>query len=89
VRFDHRGSGLSIELCPTSPWTAWNSTWRHHQGLDTGGQNLGEFDSGPIAISYAAHNPDRVNALALWCSWARDADIGDHSTWDALDDDLD
>lgn len=36
---------------------------------------LGAADAGPVAIAYAARNPERVSRLVLWCAWARGADI--------------
>jgi class 3 adenylate cyclase len=35
---------------------------------------LGVGNYGPVAIAYAAHNPERVSHLVLWCSWARTLD---------------
>jgi class 3 adenylate cyclase len=32
---------------------------------------LGVLQMGPVAIAYAARNPERVSHLVLWCSWAR------------------
>ena len=32
---------------------------------------LGVLQMGPVAIAYAARNPERVSHLILWCSWAR------------------
>ena len=35
------------------------------------------FGAGPygqVAIAYAAHNPERVSHLVLWCAWARTLD---------------
>jgi pimeloyl-ACP methyl ester carboxylesterase/DNA-binding CsgD family transcriptional regulator len=36
---------------------------------------FGAFDAGPVAIAYAAHHPERVSHLILWCSWARSSEI--------------
>ena len=36
---------------------------------------LGAVDAGPVAIAYAARQPERVSHLVLWCAWARTADI--------------
>ena len=32
-------------------------------------------NAGPVAIAYAASNPDRVSSLVLWCSWSKGAEI--------------
>ena len=32
-------------------------------------------DSGPVAISYAAANPERLSHLLLWCTWHRGPDL--------------
>ncbi len=36
---------------------------------------LGGLQMGPVAIAYAARNPERVSHLVLWCSWARALDF--------------
>jgi class 3 adenylate cyclase len=36
---------------------------------------LGVLQMGPVAIAYAARNPERVSHLVLWCSWARASDF--------------
>jgi class 3 adenylate cyclase len=36
---------------------------------------LGGLQMGPVAIAYAARNPERVSHLVLWCSWARTSDF--------------
>ncbi len=35
----------------------------------------GASQLGPVAVAYAARNPDRVSHLALWCTYARAADF--------------
>ena len=32
-------------------------------------------NAGPVAVDYAATNPDRVSSLVLWCSWSKGAEI--------------
>jgi pimeloyl-ACP methyl ester carboxylesterase len=36
---------------------------------------LGALQMGPVAIAYAARNPERVSHLVLWCSCARASDF--------------
>jgi len=36
---------------------------------------FGGLQMGPVAIAYAARNPERVSRLILWCSWARASDF--------------
>jgi len=36
---------------------------------------FGALQMGPVAIAYAARNPERVSHLLLWCSWARASDF--------------
>jgi class 3 adenylate cyclase len=36
---------------------------------------FGGLQMGPVAIAYAARNPERVSHLILWCSWARASDF--------------
>jgi len=77
VRFDCRGSGLSDRDVTDFSLDA--------HVLDLEGVvdrlSLGRFallgllHSGPVAIAYAARNPERVSHLVLWCSWARASDF--------------
>ena len=77
VRYDCRGSGLSQR--DISDY----SVDRMRLDLEAVVDRLGvetlsiwaEHDSGPIAIAYVARHPDRVKALALWCSWAVSTDL--------------
>ncbi|MEX0801094.1 MAG: adenylate/guanylate cyclase domain-containing protein [Dehalococcoidia bacterium] len=87
ARFDFRGSGYSDrDVSDFSLDRMELDLAAVIQGLNARPVAIwAELDSGPIAIAYTAHNPDLVDALVLWCSWARDADLGDRSTWDALD----
>ena len=87
ARFDFRGSGYSDrDVSDFSLDRMELDLAAVIQCLDGGPVIIwAELDSGPIAIAYAAHNPELVDALVFWCSWARDADVGDRSTWDALD----
>jgi class 3 adenylate cyclase len=36
---------------------------------------LGALQMGPVAIAYAARNPERVSHLILWCAYARASDF--------------
>ena len=77
IRYDGRGSGLSdIDVAGGSLEAALGD-------LDAVVRRLGldRFDLfaqgyfGPVAIAYAAQNPERVSRLILWCAAARGADF--------------
>jgi len=76
VRYDHRGCGLSQREVPEFSPDA------HLLDLDAVVERLGleafallgNQNSGPAAIAYAARHPKRVSHLMLWCSWARASD---------------
>jgi pimeloyl-ACP methyl ester carboxylesterase/DNA-binding CsgD family transcriptional regulator len=77
VRYDVRGTGLSERAV-------------HDYALDARLRDLeavvnalgltsfalfAALDAGPVAVAYATRHPERVARLALWCSWARTADL--------------
>lgn len=72
VRYDGRGMGLSQRD------VADYSLEAHLRDLETTLRSLeletfdlmAGLDAGPVAITYAARNPERVSRLVLWCSWA-------------------
>jgi pimeloyl-ACP methyl ester carboxylesterase len=73
VQYDPRGFGLSERDATTSSLDASD------RDLDAvlervapGGATLfAAVSAGPLAIAYAAHHPDRVSNLILWCSSSR------------------
>ena len=75
ILFDRRGSGISDPLISDGVAT-WES-FADDLGaiLDAAGSKqvviFACFDAGPIAITFAATNPDRVRGLILWNSYAR------------------
>jgi pimeloyl-ACP methyl ester carboxylesterase len=75
ILFDRRGSGISDALPPDRL-----STWESYAEdlaaiLDAAGSKsaviMACFDSGPIAATFAATNPERVRRLIFWNSYAR------------------
>ncbi|MCI0847361.1 MAG: alpha/beta fold hydrolase [Chloroflexi bacterium] len=36
---------------------------------------FGAANAGPVAVAYAASNPDRVSSLVLWCTWSKGTEI--------------
>jgi class 3 adenylate cyclase len=76
VRYDSRGHGLSERD------VADYSLDAHILDLEAvvdllGLERFALFGmayGGPVAIAYAAHHPERVSNLLLWCSWARTRD---------------
>ena len=77
VRYDNRGTGLSQR--DVSDF----SLLSHLADLDAvvGDLGLSRFhlfaaaDAGPVALTYAAHYPERVRRLILWCAWANGVDF--------------
>jgi len=77
VRYDVRGTGMSDREIEDHSQNA--------QLLDleaiiaaTGLETFSIFaaaSAGPIAVAYAAANPERVSKLVLWCSWAKGSEI--------------
>lgn len=79
VRFDQRGGGLSDREVPELSLDAFT---RDLEAVadSLGGEKFILFayvDSGPVAIKYAAENPDRVSHLILWCAYARRDEYND------------
>ena len=72
VQYDHRGVGLSrapdvdnaLDACINDIDVVLAATGHTQVSLWAG------FLTGPLAIAYAARNPDRVAQLILWCSFA-------------------
>lgn len=77
IRYDVRGTGSSDRDVEDYSLEAHVSDL----GAVVDRLGLGRFDliaatdAGPVAISYAARHHDRVARLALWCSWAKTADL--------------
>jgi pimeloyl-ACP methyl ester carboxylesterase len=73
VQYDPRGFGLSDRSATIS------SLDESDRDLDavldrvapSGATLFAAVSAGPFAIAYAAHHPDRVSNLILWCSSAR------------------
>ena len=73
VRYDLRGTGHSERGVTDYSIEAQMSDLRavtNALGLQTF-DLLAAADSGPVAIAYAAANPERLSHLILWCTWPR------------------
>ena len=73
VRYDLRGTGHSERGVSDYSIEAQMGDLRavtDALGLQTF-DLLAAADSGPVAIAYAAANPDRLSHLILWCTWPR------------------
>ena len=77
VRYDVRGTGLSDREVDDHSLPAQISDLE--AVIDS--LDLDRFilfaaaSAGPVAIAYAAANPDRVSNLVLWCSWSSGTEI--------------
>ncbi|HUF52854.1 MAG TPA: adenylate/guanylate cyclase domain-containing protein [Dehalococcoidia bacterium] len=85
IRFDPRGTGLSDRLVEEY------SLQSFERDVEAVVERL-ELDSfalfacinaGPVAISFAAHHPESVSHLILWCSWGG-APYYQHSRWQSV-----
>ena len=86
VRYDGRGTGLSERDVTDYSLDARVRDLEAvvaRLGLDTF-DLWGWGDSGPVAISYAARQPQRVSHLFLWCTYARTSDPAWAKTLDDL-----
>jgi len=76
VQYDPRGFGLSERSATTSSLDA--SARDLDAVLDrvapAGATLFAAVNAGPLAIAYAAHHPERVSNLILWCSSPRCAE---------------
>jgi class 3 adenylate cyclase len=87
VRFDHRGTGLSQASVTDFSLPTMQLDLEavvNELGLDSFSLWAQE-DAGPIAIAYAAANPQRVANLILWNTWARCEDIPESPALHALE----
>ena len=81
VRLDGRGTGLSereISTYSVESLVVDLEAVVEALGLDRF-TLLGQMNSGLAAISYAAHHPEQVDALVLWCAYARGDEFFDDS----------
>jgi class 3 adenylate cyclase len=77
IHYDCRGSGLSEREVSDFSLEA------HLRDLDAVVERLGlssfvlaaGVHAGPVAVAYAASNPERVSRLVLWCSYGRASDL--------------
>ena len=77
VRYDVRGTGLSdreIEDHSLPAQVRDLEAVIEAVGLDKFAV-FAAVNAGPVAIAYAAANPDRVSRLVLWCSFAKGSEI--------------
>jgi class 3 adenylate cyclase/pimeloyl-ACP methyl ester carboxylesterase len=86
IRYDQRGGGLSDRHVEEFSLDAF--TLDLDAVVDRLGHKkvalLGIVDSGPVAIAYAARNPDRVSHLILWCSYAKGREYSDLAQMSAV-----
>jgi pimeloyl-ACP methyl ester carboxylesterase/DNA-binding CsgD family transcriptional regulator len=77
VRYDMRGTGLSQrDVTDFSLEAQLGDVEAVVDALAAPSFDLfAATDAGPVAIAYAAHHPEQVTRLALWCAWACSADI--------------
>ena len=87
IRFDHRGTGLSqAGVSDFSLPTMQLDLEAVVDELGLRSFNLwAQEDAGPIAIAFAAANPQRVMNLILWNTWARGEDIPESPSLHALE----
>jgi class 3 adenylate cyclase/pimeloyl-ACP methyl ester carboxylesterase len=83
ILFDRRGSGISDAL-PQDGLSTWECfTDDLGAVLDITGSKeaviMASFDAGPVAITFAAMNPNRVRGLVLWNSYARFTSTDDYT----------
>src|SRR5437867_2261590 len=87
IRLDYRGSGLSdrnIEDFSAGSLARDVEAVAAHMALAQVAL-WAEMDSGPIAITLAARQPELVSRLMLWSSWARGKDIMERTTFETFD----
>jgi class 3 adenylate cyclase len=75
ILFDRRGSGISDAL-PAGRLSTWESYADDLRAVLDAAESksavvMACFDSGPIAATFAATNPERVRRLIFWNSYAR------------------
>ena len=77
VRYDARGTGLSDRQVTNFSLEAHLADLQAviNDAVADRVVLWGQFTSGPIAIAYAARNPDRVSRLVLWSCWPRSRDV--------------
>ncbi|HEY5638909.1 MAG TPA: adenylate/guanylate cyclase domain-containing protein [Dehalococcoidia bacterium] len=77
IRYDSRGSGLSernVDEITLDSYLLDLEAVVDRLGLEKFAL-AGALYAGPVTITYAARNPERVSHLILWCAWARYQDL--------------
>ena len=86
VRFDPRGTGLSqrtVRECSLHAIELDVQAVVEHLGLEAFAL-FGDLNAGQAAIAYAAHHPEQVSQLILWCTFARGSDALQSPRWEAM-----
>ena len=92
IVFDKRGSGASDPLPTAEPtWEEWSDDIL--AVMDAAGSDratlIGVGDSGPMALLFAAHHPERVSSLVVANTGARLIRGGDEYPWGPTQEELD
>ena len=77
IRYDSRGTGLSerdVDKISLDTYLLDLEAVVDRLGLEKFAL-AGALYAGPVAITFAARNPERVSHLLLWCCWARYKDL--------------
>jgi pimeloyl-ACP methyl ester carboxylesterase len=81
VQYDPRGMGLSDRTVTSYSLAGFESDLDAVVGrVATGSVSLfAKVNSGALAVAYAAHHPERVSQLVLWCATPRVGEgVGSH-----------
>jgi class 3 adenylate cyclase len=88
ISYDSRGTGLSDrnarDISMDAQLLDLEAVLQKTRIIDGPFDLWGFVTSGPLAITYSARHPERVNRLLLWCSFARSSDSMESAQFQGL-----